>query len=453
MIVRLRADAARIPLADSRVHCAVTSPPYYGLRKYDGVPEVAWGGGWRGCLGNEPTVDLYVAHIVECFREVRRVLRDDGTCWIVLGDSYGSQDGQLLGVPWRVAFALQADGWLLRSDIVWAKTSAMPESISGTSWQRHRIKIASASRKRDGESGQAPHGAGIGDRREAWRDGSTPDRPQQGHGIGPAGHEFAATATWADCPGCAKCAPNDGLVLRRGSWRPTRAHEFVFLLAKGPGYFCDAEAVREPNTNGTQARAMSSPLQPIGADGTKVSVVRGDDANGDTGNTRGLSGRNPRDVWTLGPEPLREAHYAAFPSEIPRRAILAGTSARGVCATCGAPWARMVERRSNIDKAERIAAIECAADRGLDRAHASGVHAYAPSTRTLGWRATCAHEGDPVPALVLDPFAGSGTTGAVAVALGRRAVLCDLSQSYLRDIADARTRNVQLPLDATMVSP
>lgn len=139
-----QADAGRLPLADGSVHCVVTSPPYWGLRDYH-IGPTRWPDGWSGCHGLEPTLELFVAHEALIFREVRRVLRDDGTLWLNLGDSYNAYNGNrgtkslyaghdetigrpdlpagnglgekslkpkdLCGVPWRVALALQADGW------------------------------------------------------------------------------------------------------------------------------------------------------------------------------------------------------------------------------------------------------------------------------------------------------------------------------------------------------
>lgn len=108
------------------VHCCVTSPPYFGLRDY----------GVDGQIGLEPTPDEFVSALVSVFREVRRVLRDDGTLWLNLGDSYGKEK-QLLGIPWRVAFALQADGWYLRQDIIWHKPNPMPESVKDRCTKAH----------------------------------------------------------------------------------------------------------------------------------------------------------------------------------------------------------------------------------------------------------------------------------------------------------------------------
>src|SRR3990167_6205962 len=181
------------------VQTCVTSPPYWGLRDY----------GPAGQIGLEPTPAEYVAEMVAVFREVRRVLRDDGTCWLNLGDSYSgggnggggsfAQDiagseaecdknvrtrpsredgvpaGNLLGVPWRVALALQDDGWLLRNDAIWAKAAPMPESVAGWRWQRCRVQVKRGFVGRDGlnGSGNRLHGGTIS---EPSRIGPWPDR-------------------------------------------------------------------------------------------------------------------------------------------------------------------------------------------------------------------------------------------------------------------------------------
>jgi len=184
MIAIAASSAHQIPLPDETVHTVVTSPPYYSLRKYAGEQEIEWPAvsyapmpglgpveipAMTSALGLEPTPEAYIGHLVLCFREVRRVLRDDGVAWCVIGDDY--KDGQLQMTPHRLALALQGDGWTCRNDVVWAKKSPMPESVSG--WR--------------------------------FQDGK----------------------------------------LRRGSWRHTRAHEFVLMLTKGMAYFCDQEKVRE----------------------------------------------------------------------------------------------------------------------------------------------------------------------------------------------------------------
>jgi DNA modification methylase len=258
-------------LPDESVHCCVTSPPYWGLRDY----------GVEGQIGLEPTPDEYVAKMVEVFREVRRVLRDDGTLWLNLGDSYASKppgcDGvsyssglhgaqgdtkyretlaksvgtkrntvvgnlkpkDLIGIPWRVAFALQADGWYLRSDIIWAKPNPMPESVTD---------------------------------------------------------------------------------------RPTRSHEHIFLLTKSQRYFYDHVAIQEKSATGT---------------GESGKFHRA----GPNSRNEPLAMRNKRDVWTVATQPFPGAHFAVFPESLIEPCILAGTSERGCCPKCGSPWERITEKQ------------------------------------------------------------------------------------------------------------
>ena len=208
-------------LGAGSVQCVVTSPPYYGLRDY-GHPDQ---------IGLEPSVDAYVAEMVAVFRQVRRVLADDGTMFLNIGDSYGSGK-QLLGVPWRVAFALQADGWVLRSDCIWHKPNPLPESV---------------------------------------RD------------------------------------------------RPTKAHEYVFLLAKRARYFYDSGAVAEPLVS----------TRPSGNKSRLVSGRMGGDHgwNLRPSDERSLpeGGRNKRTVWTIPPQPCKEAHFAVMPPALVEPCILAGS--------------------------------------------------------------------------------------------------------------------------------
>ena len=136
-------------LPDESVHCVVTSPPYFGLRDY----------GHAGQIGLEPTPDAFVAAMVEVFREVRRLMRRDATCWINLGDSYGPNK-QLLGIPWRVAFALQADGWWLRQDIIWHKPNPMPESVRDRCTKAHEYLFLLTKSERyfyDADAIREPH--------------------------------------------------------------------------------------------------------------------------------------------------------------------------------------------------------------------------------------------------------------------------------------------------------
>ena len=326
MITYLNGDCKQVlkTLSAQSVHCCVTSPPYWGLRDYE----------IEGQFGQEPTPEAYVRNLVEVFAEVRHVLRDDGTLWLNLGDSYsnvgkwggrtggkhakelhggsgvgrikrdcgsGLKPKDLVGIPWRVAFALQADGWYLRSDIIWHKPNVMPESVTD---------------------------------------------------------------------------------------RPTKAHEYLFLLTKSERYFYDADAIKEPAICGHNGSSFTHGKSAHGKRrlGKKVrpSQVRGSFA----GKTEAMSGegrnafravvdyRNKRTVWSVPTKPYSGAHFAVFPPDLIRPCVLAGCPAGGV---------------------------------------------------------------------VLDPFGGSGTTGMVAEHEGRDAILIELNPEYMKL---ARQRTLQPPLAA-----
>lgn len=255
-------------MQEKSVHCVVTSPPYWGLRDY----------GHDGQIGLESTPKEYVANMVEVFREVRRVLRDDGTLWLNLGDSYASTPAgnaadrpsgfsqkanrweggavrvpklnhglkpkDLVGIPWRMAFALQADGWWLRSDIIWAKPNPMPESVTD---------------------------------------------------------------------------------------RPTRSHEYIFLLSKSSRYYYDGNGSKEP--------AKTSKWPGIGPQHGKVRD-RGESYE----DMETLPMRNRRDVWTVNTARYRGAHFAVFPEALVEPCIMAATSSAGCCSTCGAQAAPVRSR-------------------------------------------------------------------------------------------------------------
>ena len=427
------------------VHCVVTSPPYWGLRDY----------GVHGAYGLEPTLDEYIAKMVEVFREVRRVLRKDGSLFLNMGDAYagswgnyggqGGPNGQryketerfdrpayadngrrppqsysnsglkpkdLIGLPWRVAFALQDDGWWLRSDIVWHKLNPMPESV---------------------------------------RD------------------------------------------------RPTRAHEYVFLLTKSAKYFYDADAIREPLAESSIAR-ISQPSfweQTGGEKDYEASGVNGNrsargalenlarrtpagwNVNHDESNQKGrypqktdkqlgrsrrhagfndrwddmskqeqqAMGANKRDVWSIATQPYKGSHFATFPEKLCEPCILAGTSEHGVCGVTGDPWERVVEREP----------IVLRPNSGSIRGHSPSFNndsrigqpqrgSRATRVETTGWQPTCGHDAEPVPATVLDPFCGSGTTGVVALRHGRSFIGIELNSEYVemarqRIIGDAPLLN------------
>ena len=383
-------------------------------------------GSWRGSLGLEPHPDLYIAHLVDVMREVRRVLRNDGSLWLNIGDSFSSggkggggsymaerkdaawsgrsevngwrsaPDGlkplDMVGIPWALAFALRADGWYLRADVIWAKPNPMPSSVDGWRWERHRVRVAPSARAAEGSA-----------HTEAY---NVVNRPQGARD----GREFADhAAELEDCPGCPKCAPNDGLVLRKGSWRPTVSHEYLFLLTKRKHYYADAEAVTEAVTGNAHHRGngVGPKTAPAGS-GIKAN------ASFHAAVTELVGSRNRRSVWTIATQRYRGAHFATFPEELARVCIAAGTSEAGCCEVCGAPWARVETPKSEIGKSEKP-----------------------PSPFTLHpslfFRPTCRHrDAAATPCIVLDPFLGSGTTAKVALQMGRHAIGIDLSEQYLR---------------------
>ena len=453
----LQGDARRIPLGDETVQCVVTSPPFWGLRDY-GLPPSVWGGeehehewgeqgvkgggshihgagsqqngqgqmeqheaisaastgqfcpcgAWLGVLGLEPTPELYIEHMVEIFREVRRVLRKDGTVWMNLGDSYastgrsdrkespgvgatqvmkkpgrdirwkagggsnfswslpgGQKPKDLIGIPWRVALALQADGWWLRSDIIWDKANPMPESVTD---------------------------------------------------------------------------------------RPTRAHEYVFLLTKSSKYFYDNEAVKEDSTKNIHGR------------GTKVNTPSENAGIGHQGWQRSMTrdteimetGRNLRSVWHIATQPFPEAHFATFPQALVEPCIKAGTSEKGCCAECGSPWERVVEKQKR-DKPYEYTPIGIPGESD-GKGRRPGAMGNGLESTTLGWQPTCKcwprlqiELGDTSslinPCLVLDPFAGSGTVGVVCLKLGRSFVGVELKPDYC-EMANKRVFNSGSLLDA-----
>ncbi len=401
------------------VDCCVTSPPYWMLRSY--LPK---GHPLKHLeLGSEPTPAEYVANMVRVFGLVRECLADHGTLWVNVGDTYatggggdeqksvkangqkpinakrasGLDHGNLCLIPWRLAIALQDDGWIVRSVVVWHKPAPMPCSVTGWRWVRCRVKVKPQQKgKQDSVQNGGPR----------TRDMSN------GHYIG--------GAEWHDCPGCPKCEPNAGLVLRRGSWRPTSSWEPVLMLAKSPHYFCDGDAVKQPPAESTARRDQYTRIID---DPDEQFAVRHD-------HETICDGANLRDVWKIAAEPLREKHYAAYPTALVERCLRAGTSARGYCPECGKPWCRVVDVKAKPHPDQAAAGYRAEIDnKGGNQAN--GTAALAPEVNTVGWRPSCScHEREPRPGLVLDPFAGSGRTGIAAQRLGLNFIGCELNPEY-----------------------
>lgn len=388
----INGNSRRLPLRAESVHMIVTSPPYWNLRDYG---TASWSGGdpdcdhlagplastksglacytgehvklavngvpYKGACGRcgavridnqigletmhdcnswasaaEPCGSCFVCTMRIVFREAWRVLRPDGTLWLNLGDSYQSNGStqvrqsktgsglapkNMVGTPWRVALALQADGWILRSDIIWSKPNPIPESV---------------------------------------RD------------------------------------------------RPTKAHEYLFLFSKGPRYFYDRVAVLEDFADSSLERIAQSTFNT--QTGGPKDYRYGTNSNKSSRqalenfatavNSLEITGRNRRTVWTVATRPYSGAHFATFPPDLVEPCIKAGSSEGGVCGGCGRPWRRV--------------------------------------GNSSAFRPACRCGADKRPAVVLDLFSGSGTTGLVARALGRDAILVDLSLDYLSNQARAR---------------
>jgi len=381
----MNGDVMQIPLSDKSVHCIVTSPPYWGLRSYLtgdnkslelGSEPLHDCGGW---VTGDDCGECFVCHVRQYARELWRVLRDDGVWWLNLGDSYNANQGigfkpdggrniaapigmkppkvpglkpkDLCGIPWRVALALQADGWYLRSDIIWAKPNPMPESVTD---------------------------------------------------------------------------------------RPTKAHEYLFLLSKNKKYFYDADAVRESQSEGTFKRfgGNNAPRKPGVKQGGSARKTRQFDES--TPVAILPSGRNRRTVWNIATAPYSGAHFATFPPKLVEPCIKAGTSEHGCCPECGKQWVRVVESKITAGGGGKpLKTYDSKSMLGSMNNKKSFIPGHKHVT-TLGFRPDCDHGHDPIPCTVFDPFSGSGTTVLVANQLGRRGVGLDLSLDYI-DLAKKRT--------------
>ena len=372
------------------VHCCVTSPPYHGLRDYG---TAQWEGGDPECehsvsnpdadrkqtgfsdrvnrgdrtrclkcgaeridgqLGLEPTIEEYVQAVVEVFREVRRVLRKDGTVWLNLGDSYGGVSKQLGMVPARVALALQEDGWWLRQDIIWSKPNAMPESVTDRPSSSHEHVFLLARQARyfyDQDAVREPYKYdGRRVTHVEGRDGSIQHRSGE---------------RW---PGLkAQNTPrNDG-----DRWNENAGRGF------------------KPRRSGNAERKMPQ------ESGTP------EDRHGEAG--RGIpweedgSGRNLRSVWEIVTQPFPGLHFAVFPHELARRCIRAGTSEAGCCPECGTPWERVVEVERPVEQTERQVHLTRAqgagSPSGVGGTNSRTLGTAAAPRELVGWRPGCACAG------------------------------------------------------------
>jgi len=339
-------------------------------------------------------------------------------------------NGNKLMMPYRVAIALQNAGWCVRQDVIWAKPSPMPESVSGWSWQRCKVKI-----------GRVPveHG-GL----SSW------DMGDHAHGdSGAYRGEPKTVAQWADCPGCSKCDPHDGYVLRKGQWRPTTGHEVILQITQGENYFCDATAAAEVAVGGSPGNKTHKGATAYAAGDEKMRTKVG------LTQMCASATRNPRSVWRFSSESYKGAHFATYPTELPFRCITASTSKAGVCPTCGSQYAPVTskERRpTRPGETTKVPGRNSRAFQERDPQHTGEYKAeryelevgnrdperHVTETVVSGYRPSCSCRVlPPIPATVYDPFGGSGTTVQVAHHMGRHGVCSELSGDY-RGLAEAR---------------
>jgi DNA modification methylase len=366
-------------IPDNCIQTVITSPPYWNKRDYK----------MEGQIGHEKTVEEYVFNLVEVFEEIKRVLRDDGTVWLNIGDSRSaggrkdydpslksktsglinrSAGGQrstpdwakpkdLLGIPWRVAFALQAAGWYLRSEIIWAKGISFCDKYSGSCMP------------------------------ESCKD------------------------------------------------RPTYSHEQIFLLTKKPHYFYDQEGIKEDG---------------IWPAGTKAAKGSGKREGNRRGKSYAIySGkRNPRSVWAIQTKPFKDAHFATFPEKLVEPCIKAGVSQAGCCSKCFSPFERIVNKKRMKrtefppdDPRYRPNTYQGAYGEINGKNDAGYTH-----TETIGWKKTCKCNSEVIPCIVLDPFMGSGTVGVVCKKMNCDYIGIELNPKYVR-MAKKRIKEIKLKKD------
>ena len=367
-------------IPSNSIHCCVTSPPYYQLRDY----------GVEGQIGLEDTVEEYINKMVLVFQEVRRILRPDGTVWLNLGDTYASTQssdtkkfgneqfnknrscreqckipkksvpsgfkrGELMGIPWRVALALQASGWYLISDVIWHKPNCMPESVKK---------------------------------------------------------------------------------------RPTKSHDYVFLLSKSPTYYYDYVAIQEP----VKESSLKRYRYPMKGGTPGTAYLNEDRKKPHNFNLDGgAKYKNKRSVWTIPTRGYAGSHFATFPLNLVDVCLKAGTSEKGCCPICGSPYVRIIDQNFVPQQDIRdLTKLAKSSNKRLDTSNNWGDYPRGMTiTTTIGWGSTCScHAGDPIPCTVVDPFAGSGTVGEWCRHNNRSCILIELNGNYKPLIIDRTMASV-----------
>ena len=379
---------------DNSVSCCISSIPYWSLRNYS-VPPSVWGGdtgcdhffsngfckcgAWQGCLGEEPSPKQFVDNIVLVYREVRRVLHPRGTCWLNIGASYASyRDGKV--VPQTISDGNQRN---------------MPTE-NAVNRMRSVLEPIGIKNK---DMVLTPYMLAVALQADGWW--------------------FRSDIIWEKAsamPGSMKD-------------RPTTSHEYIFLLTKNDQYFYDWYGVREPVTGGAHPRGNGvHPKSAKPGSGIKANTSFSE-AVSDL-----VDSRNLRTVWRINSEPSAlDTHFATFPEALVARMLMAGSSEKGICPECGSPMERIVapspEYAEFLGKGYHDHENDAAAgNRQKKNKDAKKVNS---SWVDKGWEKTCKHSFDKaVPAVVMDPFMGSGTSGIVAIKARRNFVGIELNKEY-----------------------
>ncbi|MFA4928256.1 MAG: site-specific DNA-methyltransferase [Patulibacter sp.] len=461
--------AALRKLPDKSVQFIMTSPPYLWLRNYK----------IKGQIGLEKTPKEFIEILVEVFRECWRVLRDDGTFWLNMGDSYagsgkgpsghtglgcqedrqgfhdenvhvpkGWKAGDLMGIPWLLAFALRDAGWYLRTDIVWHKPNPMPESNKTRPTRAHEFLFLFA---KSGKVQFWTHPTFEGTRKKPAPDYYFVNNQTSEEGEPP---ENWKNLTYVD----EETGKKSKLWSRRNRWI-------------GWKYFYDAEAIREPASSSyAKDKRPEGILRQRCNDNTKYdreesqfrkvrSLHKQEEIGKATYADLNKSGRghtptaNKRDVWKIPTTQRKEKHFASFPDRLVEEAIKAGSSEAGCCPRCGAPYFRRVHRiASTMNIRVRDGKKGIISDKsglGVQYEASEGEIAdYGPEEagicETLGWAPTCdCNAGDPIPCTVMDPFCGRGTVLIVGRRMSRSGIGIDLNPDYCQMVK----KNLELEND------
>jgi len=428
-------------LPNESVQMVVTSPPYWGLRKYAGLPDLIWGGSkcehqwgelkktikhhsgetnpgleahfkdaganddlgssfcslcgaWKGAYGLEPTPEMYVQHTIEILREIRRVLRSDGVVFWNIGDSYcaaptGSLGGIFANRPSKIA-CFEEKKYKKQHPYNYGKIK--PKDLC-----------------------LIPFRVAIAAQEDGWW--------------------VRSDIIWSK--------PNP--MPESVTDRPTNSHEYILMLTKSAKYYWDIEAVREPQSETSHARFAKDEEDnpPLAKEGSKEALRPSyKDWRKYTGVHILPSGRNLRSVWTFPTQPYPEAHFATYPEKLVEICVKAATPEVGCCEKCGKPWVRIVEKQKPPFKDSRTPGQHTGVGNGKIRGGDLQEWINEHPAKTIGWQPTCKCNAEKIGSIVLDPFAGSGTTLKVAAELNRRAIGYELSKEYCDLIVERNKQSV-----------